>query len=64
MKYTMKHLSKEIGKVFRAMVLAESGDFETARSVLNEDKPDRNKENLQGVNIADLRHESKICKGG
>jgi len=59
----MKHLSKEIGKVFRAMVLAESGDFETARLVLNEDEMDRNKENLQRANVADLRHGSKICKG-
>ena len=58
----MKHLSKEIGKVFRAMVLAESGDFETARLVLNEDNLNRNTENLQRVNIANLRHEFKICK--
>jgi len=43
----MQTLSKEIAMVFKAIALAESGDFETARVILNEASLDHNKQTLR-----------------
>lgn len=45
----MKHLTKEIARVFEAFALAESGDFETARLILNEGNRGGYKRDVQNV---------------
>lgn len=45
----MMHLTKEMGRVFEALALAESGDFKTARLLLNEGNRDGDKKDVQNV---------------
>jgi hypothetical protein len=45
----MKIFFKELGKIFQSITLAESGDFETARSILEESSLHRGAREIQGT---------------